>query len=463
MADFDVVIIGGGPAGYVCAIRSAQLGMKTVCIDKRDTLGGTCLNVGCIPSKALLQSSYLYEQALHGLSNHGVELSNVGLNLKTLMTRKESLVSDLCKGIDYLFKKNKITRMVGNASIIAPGQVQVDGKEVVSAKNIIIATGSEPTSLPGIEIDEGNVVSSTGALKFSSVPKHLVIIGGGYIGLEMGSVWKRLGSEVTVVEFFDRIVPAMDVELGRALHKSLEKQGIEFKLSTKVSGVNNSTEGLALKLESAAGEDLGEIKCDKILVSTGRKAYTQGLGLEALGISLDDRGRIPVDKYFCTSVPGIYAIGDVIAGPMLAHKGEEEGVAVAEILAGQSGHVNYDTIPGVVYTHPEAATVGLTEEQVREKGIAYKVGKFPFSANSRAKANGDTEGFVKIIADAGNDRVLGVHIIGPEAGTLIAEAVLGMEYMASSEDIARTCHAHPSLNEAVKEAALDVLGRAIHS
>lgn len=462
---FDLVVIGGGPAGYVCAIRAAQLGFNVACVDKRDRLGGTCLNVGCIPSKALLNASYLFEQALHGLGKFGIKTSGVELDLPTMLQRKASVVYELTKGIDFLFKKNKITRLYGMAELMTDKKIQITGEEksVISADHIIIATGSEPTSLPGITIDETRVVSSTGALSLEKVPEHLVVVGGGYIGLEMGSVWQRLGAKVTVVEFLDRIVPAMDDEVGKAFKKILEKQGFEFKLSTKVAGVDTNGPRLNITLEAREGGAQEKMACDVLLVSAGRRPNTQGLGLEALGVAMDKVGRVEVDNHFRTSVPGIYAIGDVIRGPMLAHKGEEEGVAVAEIIAGKSGHVNYDAIPGVVYTHPEVATVGKTEEQLKEAGIDYTVGKFPFSANSRAKANGDTDGFVKILTDKRTDKVLGVHIIGPEAGTLIAEAVLAMEYSASSEDIARTCHAHPALNEAVKEAALAAGGRVIHA
>jgi dihydrolipoamide dehydrogenase len=461
---FDVVVIGSGPAGYVCAIRAAQLGFNVACVEKRDRLGGTCLNIGCIPSKALLQSSFLYEQARHGLEKHGIRTAGVELDLNAVLARKLGVVDELTKGIDFLFKKNKVTRILGTAQIQAGNKVVVKGEEdnTLLADNIIIATGSEPTPLPGITVDEKRVVSSTGALSLERVPEHLVIIGGGYIGLEMGSVWQRLGSKVTVVEFFDRIVPAMDEEVGKAFKKVLEKQGFEFRLSTKVTKVATDADKLSLVLEGREGGQTETMDCDVLLVSAGRRPYTDGLGLEELGMRMDGAGRVEVDNHFHTSVPGIYAIGDVIRGPMLAHKGEEEGVAVAEIIAGKSGHVNYDAIPGVVYTHPEVATVGKTEEQLKQEGVEYVVGKFPFSANARAKANGDTEGFVKILADKRTDTVLGVHIIGPEAGTLIAEAVLAMEYGASSEDIARTCHAHPALNEAVKEAALAAEGRAIH-
>lgn len=462
---FDVVFIGGGTAGYVGAIRAAQLGLNVACIDKRKTLGGTCLNVGCIPSKALLNSSYLYEQAKHGLAKHGIKTGDVGLDLSVMMQRKLGVVSDLTKGIDFLFKKNKVTRIMGTAKLLAPNKIEVKGEEdtTITADHIVIATGSEPTTLPGIAVDENRVVTSTGALSLLNVPEHLVIIGGGYIGLEMGSVWQRLGSKVTVVEFLDRIVPAMDDEVGKVFKKTLEKQGFTFKLSTKVSAVDSSGSKLKLTLEPREGGPSETMECNVLLVSAGRKPYTGDIGLEALGVKIDATDRIEVDDHFKTNLPGLYAIGDVIRGPMLAHKCEEEGVAVAEIIAGLSGHVNYDLIPGVVYTHPEVASVGKTEEQLKQTGVDYTVGKFPFSANSRAKANGDIDGFVKILTDKRTDKILGVHIIGPEAGTLIAEVVVAMEFSASAEDIARTCHAHPSLNEAVKEAALAANGRVIHS
>jgi dihydrolipoamide dehydrogenase len=462
---FDVVVIGSGPAGYVCAIRAAQLGFNVACVEKRATLGGTCLNIGCIPSKALLHSSFLYEQAGHGLEKFGIKATGVELDLSAMLQRKLNVVDELTKGVDYLFKKNKISRINGTAKLLGGGKIAVTGDEdsTITADHIVIATGSEPTPLPGIAVDEKRVVSSTGALSLEKVPKHLVVLGGGYIGLEMGSVWQRLGSKVTVVEYLDNIVPAMDAEVGKAFKRILEKQGFEFKLATKVTGVETVGDKLALSLDARAGGKPETMECDVLLVSAGRRPYTEGLGLQEAGVKQDEIGRVTVDDHFQTSAPGIYAIGDVIRGPMLAHKGEEEGVAVAEIIGGLSGHVNYDAIPGVVYTHPEVATVGRTEEQLKADGIEYVVGKFPFSANSRAKAVGETEGFVKILADKTTDKVVGVHIIGPEAGTLIAEAVLAMEYGASSEDIARTCHAHPSLNEAVKEAALAAGGRVIHA
>lgn len=463
---FDVVVIGAGPGGYVAAIRAAQLGLKTAVVEKWDTLGGTCLNVGCIPSKALLVSSEKYDEAKHHLAHHGVKLEGVGLDLVTLMAHKSKVVKDLTGGIEFLFKKNKITWLKGLGRLTGPGALEVVGKDgaatPVTAKAIILATGSEVTPLPGVTIDEKRVVSSTGALKLAEVPKKLVVVGAGVIGLELGSVWKRLGAEVTVVEFLDRILPGMDLELAKSAQKVLAKQGLAFKLSTKVTAAVGGDKGVTLTLEPAAGGAAETVEADYVLVAIGRRPYTEGLGLETVGIEKDGRGRIKTDKHFQTQVPGIYAIGDVIEGPMLAHKAEDEGVVVAEIIAGQSGHINYDAIPGIVYTTPEIATVGKTEEQLKEAGVAYKTGKFPFSANGRARAMMSTEGFVKVLADAKTDRVLGVHILGPDAGHLIAEIGLAMEFGASAEDVARTCHAHPTLSEAVKEAALAVDGRAIH-
>lgn len=461
---FDVVIIGGGPGGYVAAIRAAQLGLKTACVEKRGSLGGTCLNVGCIPSKALLQSSEVYEEILHNSEKHGVKCGNVTLDLATMLKRKDKVVEDLCKGIEGLFKKNKVAYFKGLGTLVSATEVKVDGDNAATlkAKNIIIATGSDVMPLPGVTIDEKQIVSSTGALALQAVPKKMIVIGGGYIGLEMGSVWRRLGAEVTVVEFLDTIVPAMDAEIARQLHKTLEKQGMKFRLGTKVTAATTGKKGVTLTVEPAKGGEKETLEADVVLVSIGRKPHTDKLGLDKVGVKLDNRGRIEVNNHLETSVKGIYAIGDVIVGPMLAHKAEEEGIAAVENIAGQSGHVNYDAIPGVVYTWPEVATVGKTEEELKTAGIAYKVGKFPFLANSRARAVADTDGLVKILACSKTDRVLGVHIIGPDAGTLIAEAVLALEYGASSEDIARTCHAHPTLNEAVKEAALAVDGRAIH-
>ncbi len=465
-ANFDLVVIGAGPGGYVAAIRAAQLGMRVACVDKSETLGGTCLNVGCIPSKALLQSSEKFAEARHALAQHGIKIDKVELDLAQLMARKDKVVAENTAGIAYLFKKNKVAQVIGGASISVPGEVAIrlngGGEEVLKTRNIVIATGSEATPLPGVEIDETRIVSSTGALSLDAVPKHMVVVGAGYIGLELGSVWSRLGAEVTVVEFLDRILPGMDLDLARQLHRVLAKQGLAFRLSTKVTGAAKRKNGVTLDLEATDGGELQKIEADVVLVSIGRRPHTEGLGLETAGVALDNQGRIIIDPQFRTNVEGIYAIGDVVAGPMLAHKAEDEGVAVAEIVAGQAGHVNYDVIPAVVYTWPEVASVGKTEEELTEAGLPYKVGKYPFSANPRARCNADTEGFVKILADAETDRVLGVHIIGPEAGTLIHEAVIAMEFAASAEDIARSCHAHPTLNEAIKEAALAVADRAIH-
>jgi dihydrolipoamide dehydrogenase len=462
----DIILIGGGPGGYVAAIRAAQLGFKVVCVEKRATLGGTCLNEGCIPSKALLHSSHLYEEASHGFASHGILTQGVKLDLGQMLGRKDKVVGELTKGIDFLFKKNKIHRVIGTASLKSGKVVEVQtqaGLETWEASRaVILATGSVPITLPGVTVDEQQIVSSTGALSLEKVPGKMVVIGGGYIGLELGSVWRRLGTDVTVVEFLDRLVPAMDAELGLALHKSLEKQGMQFKLGTRVEGAISGKSGVQLKLVSGDGKE-ETLQTDCVLLSVGRKPYTEGLGLEALGVTLDARGVVQVNpKTFETHCPGLYAIGDVIPGPMLAHKAEEEGVALVEMLAGQAGHVNYHAIPSVVYTHPEAASVGLTEEALKQAGTGYRVGKFPFMANSRAKASGLAEGWVKMLADATTDQLLGVHVIGPDAGTLIAEAVMAIEFGASAEDLARTCHAHPTLSEAMKEAALSVDARAIH-
>jgi dihydrolipoamide dehydrogenase len=465
--NFDIIIIGGGPGGYVAAIRAAQLGMRIACVENRDKLGGTCLNIGCIPSKALLQSSEKFEEATHSFAAHGVKLNGVALDLPAMMARKDKVVGDLTKGVEFLFKKNKITWIKGIGRIAAPGKVSVQlvdggGTQELAAKSIVIATGSDSLDLPGIDIDEKQIVTSTGALALEKVPEHLVVVGGGYIGLEMGSVWCRLGAKVTVVEFLDRITPNMDSETGKLLQRVLTKAGFVFKLGTKVVGATQSKSGVTLQLESAAGGDKSELKADVVLVAIGRRPFTDGLGLQEIGVALDNKQRVKVDAHYQTNISGIYAIGDVIAGPMLAHKAEDEGTVLVEMLAGQKPHLNYDAIPAVIYTWPEVASVGKTEEELKTAGIAYKTGKFPFTANSRARTNADTDGFVKILADATTDRVLGVHIIGPDAGTMIAEAALAMEYGASAEDIARTTHAHPTLNEAVKEAALAVDGRAIH-
>jgi dihydrolipoamide dehydrogenase len=458
---FDVIVIGAGPGGYVCAIRAAQLGMKVACVEKRATLGGTCLNVGCIPSKALLQSSEHFEEAKHKLAEHGVVLDGVKLDLAKMQARKGEVVSANVKGVEFLFRKNKVTWLKGTGRIVAPGKVEVAG-QTFDARNIVIATGSESTPLRGVEVDEKQIVTSTGALELEKVPGHLVVIGGGVIGLELGSVWRRLGAEVTVIEFLDRLVPGMDNEVAKHLERTLTKQGLKFKLKSKVTGATKGTDDVTLTVEPAAGGAAEQIKADVVLLSIGRRPHTEGLGLAEVGVELDERGRVKTDAHFATNVPGIYAIGDVIAGAMLAHKAEDEGVALAEILAGQAGHVNYAAIPGVIYTWPEVASVGATEEELKEAGIAYKAGKFPFTANGRARAMGDVDGFVKILADAKTDRVLGAHMLGPDVGTLVAEISLAIEFGASAEDVARTCHAHPTLNEVVKEAALAVDGRALH-
>ena len=458
---YDVVVIGGGPGGYVCAIRAAQLGLKTACVEKGATLGGTCLNIGCIPSKALLQSSENYEEARHAFADHGVVVEGVKLDLARMMARKGEVVSANVKGVEFLFRKNKVAWLKGEGRIAGPGRVEVDGA-TYEAKSIVIATGSESLTLPGVEVDENAIVTSTGALELDAVPGHLAVIGGGYIGLELGSVWRRLGAEVTVIEYLDRLVPGMDSEVAKQFERTLGRQGIKFRLGTKVAAARRGNDGVTLTLEPAKGGDPEEMKADVVLVAIGRRPYTEGLGLAEAGVSLDERGRVKVDAHYATSVPGLYAIGDVIAGPMLAHKAEEEGVACAERIAGQAGHVNYDVIPGVVYTWPEVASIGQTEDTLKQQGAAYRVGKFPFTANGRARAMGSTDGFVKILADKDTDRILGAHIIGPDAGTLIAELATAMEFGASSEDVARTCHAHPSLSEAVKEAALAVENRAIH-
>ena len=465
-ASFDLIVIGGGPAGYVAAIRASQLGMTVACIDKRDTLGGTCLNVGCIPSKALLNASEKFAEASSGaLEGLGVKISSVKLNLDAMMESKDNIVSGLTSGIAHLFKKNKITRLTGSATITAPGTVELtDGpdKGVFSAERILIATGSVPTSLPGIEIDEKKIVSSTGALALEKLPKKLVVIGAGYIGLEMGTVWSRLGTEVEVVEYLPRILPGMDLEVANKFKAMLTKQGLKFHLGTAVKSAKSSRSGVTLTVADAKTGEEQDISCDIALVSVGRKPNTDNLGLEALGVEMTDRGQIAVDADFETNIEGIFAVGDVIPGPMLAHKAEEDAVAAVEIMAGQAGHVDYDLVPGIVYTAPEIATLGATEEMLKEAGTDYKKGVFPFLANSRAKATGHTEGFVKILADAKTDKVLGCHIIAHEAGTLIHEVATAMAFGASSEDIARTCHGHPTMNEAVKEAALAVDGRAIH-
>ncbi len=468
MADdsFDVIVIGAGPGGYVCAIRAAQLGMKVACVDKRGAFGGTCLNVGCIPSKALLHSSELYADARDGLTMHGIKIPTVELDLGAMQDHKTKVVKELTQGIEFLFRKNKVTGIKGAARLDGPGRVHVDlnggGSQEITARHIIIATGSDSATLPGIQIDEERIVSSTGALELEEVPMHLLVVGAGYIGLELGTVWRRLGAKVTVVEFLDRITPGMDLEVSRQFQRLLSRQGLGFKLGTKVTEVDAGGERLLVTTEAAEGGEPESMKADVVLVAIGRRPYTDGLGLETVGLATDNHGRIEVDHSFATSAEGVYAIGDVIRGPMLAHKAEDEGVCVAEHIAGQKPHIDYDAIPAVIYTAPEVASVGRTEEQLKEAGIAYKAGKFPFSANSRARATGQTDGFVKVLAHASTDRLLGLHIIGPEAGTMIGEAALAMEFGASSEDLARTSHAHPTLEEAVKEAALAAHGAPIH-
>jgi dihydrolipoamide dehydrogenase len=464
---YDLVVIGAGPGGYVAAIRAAQLGLKTACVEGRGTLGGTCLNIGCIPSKALLQASEKYEEAEHHLADFGVKTGKVSLDMKGLMAHKDSVVEANVKGVEFLFKKNKVDWVKGWGSLTkTPGEVAVKGangkSQTLKTKNVIIATGSTHVDLPNVEVDEKQIVSSTGALELTKVPKSLIVIGGGYIGLEMGSVWQRLGAQVTVVEFLDRLVPGMDAEVAKEFQKVLKKQGMEFKLGTKVTGAKTAKTGVTLTVEPAKGGEAEELKAEVVLVSIGRKPVTEGLGLSEAGVETDERGRVKTDGHWATNVEGVYAIGDVIEGPMLAHKAEEEGVAVAETLAGKAGHVNYETVPGIVYTWPEVASVGKTEEQLKEAGVDYTSGKFPFTANGRARAMGATDGFVKILADAKTDRVLGAHIIGPDAGGLIHEIVMAMEFGGSAEDVARAFHGHPTLNEVVKEAALAVHKRALH-
>jgi dihydrolipoamide dehydrogenase len=466
MSSYDLIIIGTGPGGYVCAIRAAQLGMKVAVVEKEKTFGGTCLNVGCIPSKAMLHASELFDQAGHAFGKMGIKVGTPALDLAAMLRFKDEGVDGNVKGVAFLFRKNKIEAHSGIGRIAAPGKVEVKptrgSSSVLEAKAIVIATGSDVARLKGIVIDEKRIVSSTGALLLEKVPRHLLVVGAGVIGLELGSVWRRLGAQVTVVEFLDRILPGVDTEVARQFQRILEKQGIGFKLASKVAAIDSSGSVLKAQVEPAAGGTALGIEADVALIAIGRVPYTEGLGVDAIGLKLDNRGRIPVDERFATSVPGIYAIGDVIAGPMLAHKAEDEGVAVAEIIAGKAGHVNYDVIPNVIYTSPEVASVGKTEEELKAANVAYNVGKFPFTANGRAKANQQTDGFVKILADAKTDRVLGVHIVGSDAGNMIAEAAIAMEFGAAAEDIARTCHAHPTLPEAVKEAALAVDKRAIH-
>jgi dihydrolipoamide dehydrogenase len=463
---YDLIVIGTGPGGYVCAIRAAQLGLKTAVVEKDKTFGGTCLNVGCIPSKALLHASELFDEAGEKFGKMGIKVGTPKLDLGAMMKFKDEGVDGNVKGVAFLLKKNKVDSFQGLGRITAPGKIEVkaaDGKtQTLETKAIVIATGSDVARLKGIEIDEKHVVSSTGALTLDKVPERLLVVGAGVIGLELGSVWRRLGAEVTVVEFLDRILPGTDLDVAKNFQRILQKQGLTFKLSSKVTAVDSSGKKLKVTVEPSAGGAPEAIEADIVLVAIGRVPFTAGLGLEDVGVVKDNRGRVVVDAHYATNVPGIYAIGDVIAGPMLAHKAEDEGVAAAELIAGQAGHVNYDVIPNVVYTYPELASVGKSEEDLKEAGIAYNVGKFPFTANGRAKVNLQTEGFVKILADAKSDRVLGVHILGPDAGNMIAEAAVAMEFGAAAEDIARTCHAHPTLTEAVKEAALAVGKRSIH-
>ncbi len=466
MASYDLVVIGTGPGGYVCAIRAAQLGMKVAVVEKNATLGGTCLNVGCMPSKALLHASELFEESAHSFAKMGISVGKPSLDLPAMMSFKQEGIDGNVKGVEFLMKKNKIDVLRGTGRIVAAGKVEVkaaDGAaQTVDTRNIVIATGSDVAKLKGIEIDEKRVVSSTGALALDKVPGKLLIVGAGVIGLELGSVWRRLGAQVTVVEFLDRILPGMDGEVAKQFQRLLEKQGFAFKLGAKVTGIDASGAALKAQVEPAAGGAAETLEADVVLVAIGRAPHTEGLGLKEAGVALDNRGRVEIDNHFATNVKGIYAIGDVVRGPMLAHKAEDEGVAVAEMIAGQAGHVNYDVIPGVVYTTPEVASVGKTEEELKQAGVAYTVGKFPFTANGRSKVNQTTDGFVKILADAKTDRVLGCHIIGREAGEMIHEACVLMEFGGSAEDLARTCHAHPTRSEAVKEAALAVGKRAIH-
>ncbi|MGM4925060.1 dihydrolipoyl dehydrogenase [Tardiphaga sp. 804_B3_N1_9] len=466
MASYDLVVIGTGPGGYVCAIRAAQLGMKVAVVEKNSTLGGTCLNIGCMPSKALLYSSELFEEAGHSFAKMGIKVSAPTLDLPALMNFKQQGIDGNVKGVEFLMKKNKIDVVMGTGRVLGTGKVEVtgaDGKaQTLETKNIVIATGSDVAKLKSIEIDEKRIVSSTGALSLDKVPEKMIVVGAGVIGLELGSVWRRLGAEVTVVEFLDRILPGMDGEVAKQFQRMLEKQGMTFKLGAKVTGVDTSGKKLKAQIEPAAGGAAEALEADVILVAIGRVAYTEALGLKEAGVELDERGRVKIDHHFSSNVKGVYAIGDVVAGPMLAHKAEDEGVACAELLAGQAGHVNYDVIPGVVYTTPEVAAVGKTEEELKAAGIAYNVGKFPFTANGRSKVNQTTDGFVKILADAKTDRVLGVHMIGREVGEMIHEACVLMEFGGSAEDLARTCHAHPTRSEAVKEAAFAVAKRAIH-
>ena len=465
---YDLIVIGGGPGGYVAAIRAGQLGLKTAIVEKRGALGGTCLNVGCIPSKALLQSSHHYHMAATEFEHHGIIAKGLSLDLKVMMGRKDKVVSDLTQGVEFLMKKNKVDYVIGEGTIKAAGEVVITPpkkgakKQTLKTNNILIATGSDVAPLPGVKIDEKQIVSSTGALDLKTVPKTLCVVGAGVIGLELGSVWRRLGAKVTMVEFLDHILPGMDAEISKQMQRTLKKQGIEFKLSTKVTGAKTAKAGVTLTTEPVAGGKKETMKAEIVLAAIGRLPFTNGLGLDKAGVEMDDRGFVKVDEEFQTNVEGIFAIGDVIGGAMLAHKAEDEGVVCVEVMAGQSGHIDYDSIPSIVYTWPEVASVGKTEEQLKDAGVKYNVGKFPFTANSRALCNADTDGFVKILADAATDAVLGCHIIGPEAGDLIQEVVVAMELSGSAEDIARICHGHPGLSEAVKEAALAANGRAFH-
>ena len=466
---YDVIVIGGGPGGYVAAIRAAQLGLKVACVEKRGSLGGTCLNVGCIPSKALLQSSHHYEAAAHEFAHHGIKVGKLDLDLAAMLARKDKVVKELTSGIEFLLRKNKIAYMVGAGRLTAADTVVVaaGGKEqTLKAPSIVIATGSDVAPLPGLTIDEKQILSSTGALALSKVPGTLAVIGGGVIGLELGSVWRRLGSNVTVIEFLDSILPGMDAEISKFAQRILAKQGMTFRLGTKVTGAQvppKTGKRVALSVEPKAGGKAETVEADAVLVAVGRRPYIEGLGLDKIGVALDKRGFVTVDRHFQTNVAGVFAIGDVIGGMMLAHKAEDEGVAVAEIIAGEAGHVNYDAVPAIVYTAPEIAAVGKTEEQLKAAGVEYRAGKFPFTANARAKCNNETDGFAKILADAKTDRIVGAHIIGPQAGELIQEVALAIEMGASAEDLGRTCHGHPGLAEAIKEAALASLGRPIHT
>ncbi|WP_133500033.1 dihydrolipoyl dehydrogenase [Cognatilysobacter terrigena] len=465
-SDFDVAVIGGGPAGYPLALRAGQLGLKVVCIEQRRRLGGTCLNVGCIPSKALLESSERFAAASHEFAAHGVEFEGLRLNLARMLAHKDEVVAGLGRGIDGLLRKQGVERRIGTGRLLEPGRIEITGedgsKDIITARSVVTATGSESAPLANVAVDEDRIVSSTGALSFPEVPQHLVVVGAGYVGLELGSVWRRLGARVTVVEYLDRITPGMDTEIAGVLYKALADQGIEFRLGQKVTGATVEGSGVTLTVEPAAGGALEALQADRVLVAIGRRPHTAGLDLEALGIERDARGFIRVDSRFKTNAAGVYAIGDVIGGPMLAHKASEEGVALAEQLAGLPGHVNYAAIPAVIYTAPEVGSVGQTEEQLRDAGIAYRVGRFPFAANARARAKAQTDGLAKVLADATTDRILGVHIVGPEAGSLIHEAVVAMEFNGSADDVARSCHAHPTLPEALKEAAMAVNGWARH-